>query len=301
MYNIQGFYKIKSIVKCSIHKEKIKTYLLSKSVKGTVILSSEGINGTIAGKKSNVNSCIKFIKDKFSIDNFDSANSSTCRFLPFYRAKVKVKKEVVPIGLKLKISEKKKSRYISPNKWNKLINDKSVTLIDVRKPFEHKVGTFEGAVNPRINSFREFPKYFNKLKKNNKVAMFCTGGIRCEKASNFLKQKGFKNVFQLKGGIFNYLNKINIKKSLWKGECFVFDNRVSGKHKLSVGSYSMCRGCRMPVSVLEKKSSKYKEGISCPCCYNKLTKSQKDRFSMRQKQILIARKLNKTHIYQKEY
>jgi len=301
MFNIQGFYKIKSIVNCGIHKEKIKAYLLSKSVMGTVILLPEGINGTIAGKKSKVNSCIKFIKDKFFIDNFDSNNSSTCSFLPFYRAKVKVKKEVVPIGLKLKISEKKKSYYVDPNKWNKLINDKSVTLIDVRKPFEHKVGTFKGAVNPRINSFREFPKYFNKLKKNNKVAMFCTGGIRCEKASNFLKQKGFKNVFQLKGGIFSYLNKINIKKSLWKGECFVFDNRVSVKHKLLPGSYSMCRGCRMPVSVQEKKSSKYKEGISCPYCYSKLTKSQKDRFSMRQKQILISKKLNKSHIYQKEY
>jgi len=301
MFNIQGFYKIKSIVNCGQYKEKIKTYLLYQSVKGTVILSPEGINGTIAGKKSNVNSCIKFIKDKFSIVIFDSKNSSTCKFLPFYRAKVKVKKEVVPIGLKLKVFEKKKSRYVDPNKWNKLISDKSVTLIDVRKPFEHKVGTFKGAVNPKINSFREFPKYFNKLKKNNKVAMFCTGGIRCEKASNFLKQKSFKNVFQLKGGIINYLNKINIKKSLWKGECFVFDNRVSVKHKLSPGSYSMCRGCRMPISAQEKKSGKYKEGISCSYCYNKLTKSQKDRFSMRQKQILIARKLNKSHIYQKEY
>jgi len=157
-----------------------------------------------------------------------------------------------------------------------------------------------------INSYKKIKELiskqnFNKLKKNNKVAMFCTGGIRCEKASNFLKQKGFKNVFQLKGGILNYLNKINIKKSLWKGECFVFDNRVSVKHKLSLGSYSMCRGCRMPISVQEKKSSKYKEGISCPYCYNKLTKSQKDRFLMRQKQILIARKFNKAHIYQKEY
>ena len=236
MFNIQGFYKIKSIVNCNVHKEKIKTYLLSKSVKGTVILSPEGINGTIAGKKSKVNSCIKFIKDEFSIDTFDSKNSSTCKFLPFYRAKVKVKKEVVPIGLKLKVSEKKKSRYVDPKHWNKLITEKNVTLIDVRKPFEYKVGTFKRAVNPKINSFREFPKYFNKLKKNNKVAMFCTGGIRCEKASNFLKQKGFKNVFQLKGGIFNYLNKVHIKKSLWKGECFVFDNRVSVKHKLSLGS-----------------------------------------------------------------
>ena len=165
MFNIQGFYKIKSINNCNFHKENIKKYLLSKSVKGTVILSPEGINGTIAGKKSNVNSCIKFIKGKFSIDNFDSNNSSTCRFLPFYRAKVKVKKEVVPIGLKLKISEKKKSRHVDPNKWNKLIKDKSVTLIDVRKPFEHKLGTFKGAINPKVNSFREFPKYFNKLKK----------------------------------------------------------------------------------------------------------------------------------------
>ena len=296
-----GFYKIKRIAKSIQYKDVLKKYLLSKFVKGTIILSPEGINGTIAGRKNDVNYCIKYIKDKFSIVSFDSYNTSICEFLPFYRTKVKFKKEVVPIGLKLKVSEKNKSCYVDPNQWNKLISDKNLTLIDVRKPFEHKVGTFKGAINPEINSFREFPKYFNKLKKNNKVAMFCTGGIRCEKASNFLKQKGFKNVFQLKGGIFNYLNKISIKKSLWKGECFVFDNRVSVKHELIPGSYSMCRGCRMPLSLKEKKSIKYKAGVSCPYCFNKLTKSQKDRFSMRQKQILITRKLNKSHIYQKEH
>ena len=301
MFNIQGFYKIKSISNYHVHNLKIKKYLLSKSVKGTVILSPEGINGTISGKKNDVDKCIKFIKNKLSINSFDSYNSSSCKFLPFHRAKVKIKNEVVPIGLKLSVKQKKNSCYVDPKKWNNLICNKNVTLIDVRKPFEYKVGTFNGSINPRINSFREFPKYLNKLKKNRKVAMFCTGGIRCEKASNFLKQKGFKNVFQLKGGIINYLNKINIKKSLWKGECFVFDNRVSVKHKLIPGSYSMCRGCRMPISRKDKKSSKYKEGISCPYCYNKLTKSQKDRFSMRQKQILISRKLNKSHIYQKEY
>ena len=301
MFNIQGFYKIKPIVNCSLHKEKVKTYLLSQSVKGTVILSPEGINGTIAGRKPNVNSCVRFIKDKFSIDAFDSKNSSTCNFLPFYRTKIKVKKEVVPIGLKLKVSEKNKGQYVNPNQWNKLISDKNVSLIDVRKPFEYTVGTFKKAVNPNVKSFREFPKFFNKLKKNKKIAMFCTGGIRCEKASNFLIQKGFKNVFQLNGGILSYLNTINPEKSLWKGECFVFDNRVTVKHGLTLGSYSMCRGCRMPLSLTAKKSRKYKEGISCPQCYDKLTKSQKDRFSMRQKQVLLAKKINTSHIYQKEY
>ena len=301
MFYIQGFYKIKFISNCNTYKAKIKKYLLCKSVKGTVILSPEGINGTIAGEKNNVKDCLKFIKGKLRIKNFDSFNSSFCRIKPFYRAKVKIKKEVVPIGLKLSIKEKKNSNYVDPNKWNSLIDNKEITLIDARKPFEYKVGTFKGSINPKINSFREFPKYLSKLTKDKKVAMFCTGGIRCEKASNFLKQKGFKNVFQLKGGIINYLKTINIKKSLWKGECFVFDNRVSVKHKLIPGTYSMCRGCRMPISQKEKKSGKYKEGISCPYCYDKLTKSQRDRFSMRQKQILLAKKINNTHIYQKEY
>tara|TARA_Y100000590_G_scaffold404607_1_gene492268 strand:+ start:824 stop:1732 length:909 start_codon:yes stop_codon:yes gene_type:complete len=302
MYLIKGFYKIKNINNLLIYKEKIKKYFLSQNVKGTVIISPEGINGTIAGKKIKVTKCLNFIKKIFLIDFFDSENSSYSRFLPFYRAKIKIKKEVVPIGLKLKKEEKRKSLYVEPKNWNKLVKDKNITLIDMRKPFEFKVGTFRGSTNPKINSFRDFPKYFNKLKnKKSKFAMFCTGGIRCEKAANYMNKKGFKNVFQLKGGILNYLNKINIKKSIWQGECFVFDNRVSVKHKLVQGSYSMCRGCRMPISKADKKSNKYKEGISCPHCYSSLTKLQKNRFSMRQKQILIAKKLNKPHIFQKEY
>jgi len=300
MYYIQGFYKIKKLKNFKRNKNFLKKLFISHSVRGTLIISPEGINGTISGKKSNLKKCINYIQNIFKINSFDNHNISKCNFQPFYRAKIKFKKEVVPIGLKLDIKQKSKSKYVNPNAWNKLIARKNVMLVDVRKPFEYKVGTFKGATNPQVDNFRKFPKYFNKLKKNKDIAMFCTGGIRCEKASNYLKTKGFKNIYQLNGGILNYLKEIDQSKSFWKGECFVFDNRVSVKHKLKLGSYSMCRGCRMPISPNEKRSKKYKEGITCPYCYNKLTQSQKDRFTMRQRQILAAKKLNRQHIFQKE-
>ena len=301
MYYIQGFYKIKKITNFKDSKEYIKQFFISKAVRGTLIISPEGINGTIAGKKKNLKKCINYIQNKFKIKSFDNHNISKCKFQPFYRAKVKLKKEVVPIGLKLNMRQKSKSKYVNPNLWNKLISKKNVMLVDVRKSFEYKVGTFKRAINPQVDSFRKFPKYFNKLKKNKDIAMFCTGGIRCEKASNYLKKRGFKNIYQLNGGILNYLKEIDKSKSLWRGECFVFDNRVSVKHKLKLGSYSMCRGCRMPISSNEKKSKRYKEGVTCSYCYDKLTQSQKDRFTMRQKQIVASKKLNKNHIFQKKY
>ena len=163
------------------------------------------------------------------------------------------------------------------------------------------MGTFKGAVNPNVNHFRDFPEYLNKIKKKQPVAMFCTGGIRCEKASVYLKKNGFNNVYQLKGGILNYLEKIKKEKSLWKGECYVFDNRVSVKHQLKQGTYSMCSGCRTPITPLEQKSKKYEEGVSCPNCYDGITVIQKDRFRMRQKQINLAKQQGKKHIFQKEF
>jgi len=301
MYYIQGFYKIKKITNFEDSKEYLKRFFISNFVRGTLIISPEGINGTLAGKKKNLLKCINLVQKNFKIKFFDNRNFSECKFQPFYRAKVKFKKEVVPIGLKLNINQKSKSKYVNPSSWNKLILRKNIMLVDLRKPFEYKVGTFKGAINPQIDSFRKFPEYFNKLKKNKDIAMFCTGGIRCEKASNYLKQRGFKNIYQLNGGILNYLKNIDKNKSLWKGECFVFDNRVSVKHKLKLGSYSMCRGCRMPISSNEKKSKRYKEGVTCSYCYDKLTQSQKDRFTMRQKQIVASKKLNKNHIFQKKY
>jgi UPF0176 protein len=205
------------------------------------------------------------------------------------------------MNLTLNSKDRNIQNHLDPKEWNKLIKNKDTHIIDTRKPFEYKVGTFKKSVNPNINNFRDFPKYLNKLKKNKPVAMFCTGGIRCEKTSVYLKKKGFENIFQLNGGILNYLKKIKKTESLWKGECFVFDNRISLKHELKIGTYSMCSGCRMPISPKDKRSNKYEEGVSCPNCHDKLTETQKSRFRMRQSQVYKAKQSRKKYIFQKEF
>ena len=268
MYYISGFYKFIKIYNLKTNKKSLQTYLINKNARGTIIISKEGINGSISTKKKNLNLIIKKIKRTFKFKSFDSTNLSASKFQPFHRAKVKIKKEVVPMGIR--IIKRKTKNHVDPTKWNKLIKDKDTFLIDTRKPFEYELGTFNESINPKVNNFREFPKYLKNLKKEKTIAMFCTGGIRCEKASIFLKRKGFKNVYQLKGGIINYLKKVKKKESLWKGECFVFDNRVSIKHGLQIGSYSMCSGCRKPISSKDKKSKKYEEGVSCPNCHDYL-------------------------------
>ena len=299
MYYISGFYKFKKIADLKKSKKKLHTYFVKKNIRGTIIVSKEGINGTLSGKKKNLFFIINKIKKIFKFSVFDSKNLSMSKFQPFHRGKIKIKKEVVPIGIK--ILKRMTTNHLDPIKWNELIKEKDTHLIDLRKPFEHKVGSFKKSINPNIKNFREFPNYLKNLDKEKTIAMFCTGGIRCEKASSFLEKKGFKNVFQLKGGILNYLKKIKKKDTLWKGECYVFDNRVSVKHGLSVGTFSMCSGCRNPISVKDKKSNKYEEGVSCPNCHDYLKPSQKERFRMRQKQINVAKKLGKKHIFQKEF
>ena len=282
--NVIGFYKIKKISKLAKHQNLLKNFLSKSLVKGIVILSPEGINGTIAGQKNNVNKCVNYIKKKFYIKEFNSKSFSKVEYRPFNKLKIKVKKEVIPIGLKLTPLEKKEHKYIGPKNWNKLIKNKDVIVIDVRKPMEFKLGTFKNAIDPGVKNFRQFPSFFKKLNKNKKIAMFCTGGIRCEKAANFLQKKGFKEIHQLKGGILNYLNTIKKSESLWKGECFIFDKRVSLKHKLIPGNYIICSACRTPVSTKERNSRKYVEDISCPNCYNKLTKKKKNKLLMRKQQ-----------------
>ena len=299
MYYISGLYKFKKIIKINKKKKILKSFFIKNDIKGLIIISKEGINGTIASKKINLNFAIEEIKKIFNFKKYDSKSLSISRFQPFRRTKVKIKEEVVPMGIK--VSKRRKRGHIEPNKWNNIISNKKNLVIDARKPFEYNVGTFKNAINPNINNFREFPKYLKVISKKTPIAMFCTGGIRCEKASTYLEKKGFKNIYQLKGGIINYLDKVKKNRSLWKGECYVFDNRISLKHNLVVGTYSMCSGCRKPISRKDKKSNKYEEGVSCPRCHDNLTKSQKERFRMRQKQILIAKKTGKKHIFQREY
>ena len=299
MYHIFGFYKFKKLKKLSLYKKVLNNFFLKKNIRGTLIISSEGINGTISGKKKDLNLATSKIQKIFKFTNFDNKNMSINTFQPFHRSKIKIKNEVVPMGIKIK--SRKTDGHLSPKKWNQLICNKNTLLIDARKPFENEVGSFKNSLNPNITNFRQFPKFLKNLDKRKSIAMFCTGGIRCEKASVFLEKKGFKNIYQLKGGIINYFKNVDKSESLWRGECFVFDNRISLNHNLKPGSYSMCSGCRNPISKQDKKSKKYEEGVSCPKCHDTLANTQKDRFRMRQKQINVAKKTGNRHIFQKEY
>ena len=300
MYTVFGFYKFKKLKSLNYNRIILQKLFIENNIKGIFIISKEGINGTLSGELENIFIIKKKIKSLLKFVKYDNENFSKSEFQPFHKSKVKIKKEVVPMGLKISLKTNK-INHLNPSKWDSLIKNKDTFILDVRKPFEYKVGTFKRAVNPNIEYFREFPQYLNGLDKKKPVAMFCTGGIRCEKASTYLKQKGFKKVFQLKGGILNYLKKTDKKSSMWKGECFVFDNRVSVKHNLSVGSYSICGGCRKPISTKDKGSKKYEIGVSCSRCHDTLTEKQKNRFRMRQMQIKRAKEAGKKHIFQKEF
>ena len=281
-FDIVSFYKFCPITVNEDLRVKFKKNLIDCSLKGTIILSPEGINGTISGLSGFFLSFESFVKSTLKIDKFDITNSSSSNFIPFNKPKVKIKKEVVPIEIK---TNERHGNHLTPREWDKFIIKDDVLLIDIRKNFEYEMGTFREAINPKVNSFREFKKYFSEdfVRKNNKkLAIFCTGGIRCEKAADHLKTLGVNEVYQLEGGIINYLNNTEEKKSNWDGECYVFDERVSVLHASKPGTYSMCYGCKIPVSNEDKKSDKYIEGVSCPRCHDKLTDDQKKRFAMRQ-------------------
>ena len=307
MNEIVALYKFVYIEKPLHIKKILRSRLNDLNIYGTILIGEEGINGTISSDNSSqLSQAICFIKSIKGFKDLDLKFSQSAK-KPFIRLKVKLKKEIVTIGDTKINPNELAGEYVDPKDWNKLIEDEETIIIDTRNNYEYSIGTFKNSINPKTKKFREFPEWLEKQnynnhdKKNKKIAMFCTGGIRCEKANIYLKKKGFKNVYVLKGGIINYLNNIDRKNSHWSGECFVFDNRVSIKHGLKQGSYSVCSGCRKPLSIKEKKSSKYLEGIHCPKCHDYLTDDQKSRFAMRQKQIILAKKTGKRHIFKKEY
>jgi UPF0176 protein len=270
----------------------------SNQVKGTLLLASEGINGTVAGTREGIDNLINWLKSDPRLVNlttkesFDTGN-------PFYRTKVKLKKEIVTMGVEGIDPTQSVGTYVKPKDWNALISDPDVLLVDTRNDYEISIGTFENAIDPKTTSFREFPKYVKDNldpEKHKKIAMFCTGGIRCEKSTAYLKEQGFDEVFHLEGGVLKYLEEVPEEETMWKGECFVFDNRVSVNHQLEKGDYDQCHGCRLPITEEDKQSEKYIEGISCHQCYDTITESQKHRFEQRELQMRLAKERGEAHI-----
>ena len=270
------------------------------NIMGTILIADEGINGTISGKHNEIKETISSLTSDDRFSNIEIKYSSTDK-QPFHRMKVRLKKEIVTIGLPEINPNKKVGRYVKPEDWNELISDPNVVVIDTRNKYETKIGSFQNALDPETSSFREFPDWVKKFKNskensNKKIAMFCTGGIRCEKASSLMKEEGFEDVYHLQGGILKYLETIDKENSLWNGECFVFDQRVCLTDELEVGSYKMCFACRMPITEEEMQNEKYIEGISCIYCYDKTTEEKKERFGSRQKQILLAKERGEKHL-----
>jgi len=279
-------------------RQPLLDVMLVNNVRGTLLLANEGINGTIAGKRDGINKVLDWLRQDSRLSDFDSKDSFTDS-MPFYRTKVKLKKEIVTMGIEGIDPKLKVGRYVKPEDWNALISDPETILIDTRNDYEYQIGTFEHAVNPDTNTFREFPKYVKdnlNPKKHKKVAMFCTGGIRCEKSTAFLMEQGFEDVFHLQGGILKYLEEVPKEETMWKGECFVFDNRVAVNHELEKGSYEQCYACRYPITKEEMQSVHYQEGVSCPHCYNTVTDEQRASFAEREKQILLAKQRGEEHI-----
>ena len=283
-------------------REPLLNFCVSQSIKGTLLLADEGINGTVAGSEKAIHAFLDFLKnDPIFEGNFInlSHKESWSDKHPFYRMKVKLKKEIVTLGVPGVSPTKVKGKYVKPQDWNKIISDPEVILIDTRNNYEYAIGSFKNAINPKTNTFREFPEYVKTHfdpKKHKKVAMFCTGGIRCEKASSFMVTEGFYEVYHLEGGILKYLEEIKTEESLWQGECFVFDQRVAIKHGLEVGDYDQCYACRYPLSEVDKNNKKYTPGISCPYCFDKHTPQKLNSLTERQKHVILAKKRGVDHL-----
>ena len=270
----------------------------ARGIRGTLLLAEEGINGTIAGTAQAISEVLAYLRKDDRLADLECKFSyNTDR--PFLRMKVKLKKEIVTMGRPGIDPNQRVGRYASPEQWNTLVDDPECLVIDTRNDYEVEIGTFQGAINPNTTSFREFPEWVEKNldpSKHKKVAMFCTGGIRCEKSTSLLVSMGFEDVWHLQGGILNYLEKTPVEQTRWDGECFVFDSRVSVDHDLEKGSYDQCYACRFPIDDAQKASDLYVPGVSCPRCHDAHSDQQKERFTERQKQIALAKARGQAHI-----
>lgn len=295
---VAAFYHFTKLPDFEEFRLPLHNLMEKKGVKGTLLLAAEGINGTIAGSRQGIDAVLAWLGED---DRFTAlqVKESYVEDNPFYRSKVKLKKEIVTMGVADIDPNHLVGTYVEPSEWNALISDPDVFLLDTRNEYEIEIGTFENAVNPKTDTFREFPEYAGKAlhpKKQKKVAMFCTGGIRCEKSTAYLKQQGFDEVYHLKGGILNYLKQIPVAESMWRGECFVFDNRVTVNHNLEKGRYDQCHACRMPITEEDKQRESYQKGVSCHHCYYKRSSEQVKRYAARERQVSLAKRRGEEHI-----
>ena len=298
MYAICALYKFTRLDDFEDIQVPLKSFLESLGVRGTLLLAREGINGTISGTKDSIEKVLDYLQSDVRFLELEYKYSYSKK-PPFKRLKVKLKKEIVTMGLSEIDPNKSVGTYVKPKDWNNLINDPDVILIDTRNNYEYEIGSFKGAINPNTETFREFPSFTNnslKQYQDKKIAMFCTGGIRCEKSTAYLKSEGFENVFHLHGGILKYLEEVKEEDSLWEGECFVFDDRVAVKHNLEQGKYDQCHACRFPITEEDTKHPHYEKGASCPRCYGTKNLEQVGRYREREKQVQLAKKRGEAHI-----
>jgi UPF0176 protein len=291
-------YKFTSLDHFESLRDPVHDRMKRHRILGTLLLASEGINGTICGLQEDIGGFLGWLKTSLGLEKLEIKLSYT-DLPPFKRARVKLKKEIVTMGVEGIDPRFSAGTYVEPEQWNQLIDDPEVLLIDTRNEYEIEVGRFDNAVNPHTTSFRDFPDYVRDNldpATHRKIAMYCTGGIRCEKSTAFLKQRGFEEVYHLKGGILKYLEKVNQQVSKWQGECFVFDERVTVDHSLEKGSYDQCHACRLPITEDDKLSASYQQGVSCPHCFDQKSDQDRARFAERQKQVELARLRGVSHI-----
>ncbi|NPU93784.1 MAG: rhodanese-related sulfurtransferase [Gammaproteobacteria bacterium] len=297
-YVVCALYKFVSLPDYEALRQPLLDCMLAHDVKGTLLLAQEGVNGTVAGSREGVDALLAWLRQDPRLADL-SWKESYDTIEPFYRTKVKLKKEIVTMGVEGIDPRQVVGTYVKPADWNALISDPDVVLIDTRNDYEVDIGTFKNAVNPRTTTFREFPGYVKENldpAKHKKVAMFCTGGIRCEKSTAYLKEQGFDEVYHLQGGILQYLQDVPPEQSLWQGECFVFDNRVTVNHLLQKGNFDQCHACRRPISEDDKKSQFYVPGVSCHHCHNEHDPEQVARYQQREKQMQLAKKRGERHL-----